>query len=146
MARDSKGGWLLYIMVHVPLICFFKVGITAVSIGAKKRASAIDRAVVGFPFPIAVVVIPGAYHVEQALHQMMRRFNVRFYKGDGASEWFLLAPLFVALPIFLAIWAIYIAAFDAATGTKFLPIIASAIVDFAFEVWGVGCFLNNQNQ
>ncbi len=123
---NSKSGWLLYVMVHVPLVWKFKVGITSQRIGAKKRAAAIDRAVLGFPVPIMVLIVPGAYHVEQALHAMMWRFRTDFYKGDGHSEWFNLAPLFVAVPIMLTVWGLYIAAFDAALGTDVLPLVAKA--------------------
>jgi hypothetical protein len=109
MKRNSKGGWLLYIMLHVPNVIAWKVGITHTSIGAKGRAKSIDKAVIGFPFPIFFCVLPGAYHLEQWLHRRMSFFKWRFYRGDGSSEWFFFAgPLLIALPIMLFVWAIEI--------------------------------------
>lgn len=120
----SKSGWLLYIMVHFPMIVFFKVGITSLSIGAKARAKGIDREMPGFPLPIFVLPIPGAYYVEQELHKMMSRFKVDFYRGSGHSEWFFLAPLFIALPIMLVIWYIYLCGIDRALGTTIAPVLS----------------------
>jgi hypothetical protein len=135
MSRNSKGGWLLYILIHFPGIWRFKVGITSLSIGAKKRAAGIDREMFGFPIPIMVLPIPGAYYVEQELHRMMARWQTRFYNGSGCSEWFILAPLFVALPIMLAIWCIYFYAFDCYFHTTILPTLAGFVYELIFNVF-----------
>lgn len=73
-------------MVHIPLVIFTKIGITGVS--AFGRAKQIDRAVLGFPIPVMVMFLPGVYSIEQALHKLFNFLNVRFYKGDGSTEWF----------------------------------------------------------
>jgi len=52
MARNSKGGWLLYCMIGVPWFWWVKIGITHISIGAAKRALSISDAFIGFAFPI----------------------------------------------------------------------------------------------
>ena len=124
MARNSKGGWLLYVMVHFPLIIFFKVGITSLSIGAKGRAKSIDREMPGRPIPIFFLPLPGAYKVEQELHRILKSTNVVFYKGSGCTEWFLLSPLFVVLPIMIMIWAGYLWLADCFFGTQILPFLA----------------------
>lgn len=135
MAKNSRGGWLLYCMVHVPLIWKFKVGITSLSIGAKRRARAIDRAVFGFPVPIMVVPIPfGAYKVEQEMHRIMRPFQTRFYKGDGGSEWFNIVPLFFAVPVMLCIWLVYLFGIDLMFGTSIAPVCAEAFFNIIFLV------------
>lgn len=103
--RDSKQGWILYLMVHCPLFFFVKIGITGVS--ATKRAQAIDEAVWGFPIPIFVVFIPGAYFVEQWLHDICHFLKVDFYKGDGHSEWFLFPAILPALAVQLFFWGVY---------------------------------------
>lgn len=120
MARNSKGGWLLYVMLHVPNVIAWKVGITHTGIGAKGRAKSIDRAVVGFPVPIFFCVVPGAYAIEQWLHKRMSAFKWKFYRGDGASEWFFfVGPLFIALPLMMLIWAVEIWVLLALVGRVF---------------------------
>jgi hypothetical protein len=129
MARNSKGGWLLYCMVHIPCVWRFKVGITSLNIGAKKRAANIDKAMFGFPLPIMVLPVPFAYAIEQEMHRIMRLWHTDFYRGDGHTEWFNIAPLFFTVPIMLSVWAIYIAAFDAWAGTRILPTVAGWVFD-----------------
>lgn len=100
--NKSKSGSTLYLMVHFPLICFWKIGITGV--GAVNRAIGIDKAVFGMPIPIFIAWIPGAYFIEQALHAVCGLLNVRFYSGDGESEWFWFPCIVIALPVMLSIW------------------------------------------
>lgn len=77
----------LYVMVHFPFLIFTKIGITGKTV--KGRAAQIDEAVFGFPIPIMVVFIPFCYAIEQFLHTLFSPLNVRFYRGDGHTEWFL---------------------------------------------------------
>lgn len=132
MARNSKGGWLLYVMIGVPWVWWVKIGITHIGIGALKRAFDVGKAFVGFPFPIMVVPIPGAYHFEQRIHRILTPLSFRFYKGDGASEWFWFPAAIFVLPIMFAILGLYIAAFDAYFGTKALPVVAGWFFDIIF--------------
>lgn len=132
----SKSGWLLYVMVHIPGIWRFKVGITSLNIGAKARAASIDKEMFGFPLPIMILPVPGAYYIEQELHRMMRRWNTRFYNGSGKSEWFILAPLFVAVPIMLCIWGLYLAAIDCYFNTSLLPLCAEFLCSVVEVVIG----------
>jgi len=138
MSRNPRGGWLLYVMIHLPLVFFFKVGITSLSIGAKARAKGIDRQMWGLPIPIFILPIPGAYHVEQALHKMLRRTNVKFYRGSGHQEWFFLSPLIVVVPIMLVVWGFYIGIADMLMGTQMLPFVSGLI--FRFFFWAYGLF------
>jgi hypothetical protein len=105
MRKNSKSGWILYVMLHVPFLIFCKIGITGVSILG--RAKQVDRAMIGFPLPIFFVILPGAYHLEQWLHRAMSGLQVRFYRGDGASEWFWLPAGAVAILFGLAVWVLY---------------------------------------
>ena len=132
MARNSRGGWLLYIMVHFPLIFFFKVGITSLTLGALYRSKLIDREMPGVPIPIFILPLPGAYHVEQELHRILKRTNFVFYKGSGCTEWFFVSPLFVALPIMLTIWGLYLMLFDCIFGTAVQPTVTRLFFDFVF--------------
>lgn len=132
MARSSRSGWLLYCLIHIPFFWKFKVGITSLHIGAKKRAAGIDKEMFGFPFPIMVVPVPGAYHIEQEMHRVMKRWNTRFYNGSGRSEWFNLMPILFTVPIQIAIWGLYLAGIDLVLGTKFFPVVAGMVVDLAF--------------
>jgi hypothetical protein len=92
-------------MVHFPLVVFWKIGITGRS--ATARAADIDEAMFGFPVPVFIVVVPGAYGVEQWLHRVCGWLRVEFYKGTGHSEWFLFPAVIFALPVMLLIWGLY---------------------------------------
>ena len=115
---NSRGGWVLYLMLHIPAVCFCKIGITGKS--AKARAKGLDRAMLGFPLPVFFCVVPGAYHIEQWLHNNLKPLSARFYKGDGSSEWFWILAAPFALAAMLLIWGIEIGA-----------------------VWGVWWFISN---
>lgn len=97
---------ILYLMVHFPFVIFVKIGITGKS--AKRRARQIDRAVFGFPVPVMVMFLPNVRGFEQALHRMFSGLSVRFYRGDGSTEWFLIPA---GLPVFamgvLYWWGVY---------------------------------------
>lgn len=116
-------------MVHFPIIVFFKVGITSMHIGAGKRAKDIDKTMPGIPIPIFILPIPGAWHFEQAFHRMCRKFRVNFYKGDGRSEWFFLAPVFLVIPTMCAIWCVYLYGIDRMLGTRILPVLADSFFE-----------------
>lgn len=108
MAANSKSGKILYLMVHIPFVWWVKIGITGKS--ASKRASGIDRQMFGFPLPVFFCFVPGAYHIEQALHRNLSSLNVRFYKGSGASEWFWILAAPFALAAMILIWVIELGA------------------------------------
>jgi len=95
-------------MLHIPAICFCKIGITGKSAGA--RAKGLDRAMLGFPLPVFFCIVPGAYHIEQALHRNLKGLSARFYRGDGASEWFWILAAPFALAAMLLIWVVEIGA------------------------------------
>lgn len=110
MRRSSKPFFgILYIFIHLPFFIFFKIGITGLGIGASKRAKQVGRAVFGFPVPIFFVPIPFCYATEQFLHRMFKGLNVRFYDGDGASEFFWFPVVAFVIPIMVAIWTGYAA-------------------------------------
>lgn len=92
-------------MVHFPFVWWWKVGITGRT--ATARANDIDEAVFGFPIPVFVVWMPGAYLVEQWLHGLCRGIRADFYKGDGHTEFFWFPVVFVALPVMLFVWGVY---------------------------------------
>lgn len=100
-----RSGWI-YLMVHIPFVFWVKIGITGKTAGA--RAKEIDRAMFGFPFPIMAIYLPGVNRIEKAFHRLCSPLSVRFYKGDGHTEWFW---LIAGLPVFgigcLYWWGIY---------------------------------------
>ena len=135
MARNPKSGWLLYCMIGVPWFWWVKIGITHVGIGALKRAFDVGKAFVGFPFPIMIVPIPGAYYFEQATHRNLKGISFKFYKGDGASEWFWFPAAFFIIPVMLVIWAIYFAGIDAIFHTTILPTVAQYFFNALFWIF-----------
>lgn len=116
----SKDGWVLYLMVHIPFIWWWKIGITGRT--ATARARDIDDAVFGFLIPVFFVVVPGAYFIEQFLHGICFGLKADFYKGDGHTEFFWFPAVIVALPVMLFIWGCYFWAFDKVTGIGALPL------------------------
>ena len=94
-------------MVHFPFIWWWKIGITGKS--ATKRAKSIDKSMFGFPVPVFVVLLPGAFFVEQWLHREFSASNIIFYRGDGRTEWFWFWVAPIAFAVMLAIWGGYFA-------------------------------------
>ena len=130
--RNSKSGWLLYCMIGVPWFWWVKIGITHIGIGALKRALSISQSFVGFAFPIMILPIPGAYHIEQRIHGILKPISCKFYKGDGASEWFWAFAAIFVLPIMLAIWGVYLALIDRLLGTSILTTVSTWFFDVVF--------------
>lgn len=137
MARNSKGGWVLYLLLHIPFVWWVKIGITSVGIGAAKRAKNLDRAMFGFPVPIFFVFVPNAYGIEQELHRWFRRLNCKWYSGDGASEFFWFPAALPVLAIMLSIWSCYLFVIDLCFGTNALPTVARFFFDTLFWVFDI---------
>jgi len=110
-------------MIGVPWFWWVKIGITHIGIGALERAFSIDKAMIGFPFPIMVVPLPGAYYFEQRIHRILKPIKCKFYKGDGASEWFWGFAAFFVLPIMLSIWGLYLKGLDLILETSVYPVV-----------------------
>lgn len=128
--RESHSGHILYLMINVPFFLFCKIGI---GYDAWKRAKQVDRDVWGFPFPVMVLFLPGAYRVEQDLHRLFKIFNIRYYKGDGSSEWFWLIVAPVVFALMVSGWIGYVWLFDLAFKTDFHTAIIHKIVDLC--IW-----------
>ena len=96
----------VYLMLHIPFVFFVKIGITTKT--ASRRAAQINRAMFGFPVPIMVIFVPNARGVEAAWHRLCADLSVRFYKGDGHTEWFWIPA---GVPVFgvgvLYWWGLY---------------------------------------
>jgi len=105
MKNTSKSGSILYIMIHCPRFWMVKIGITGKTVTG--RAAQVDKAVWGFPIPIGVAIVPGAYFVEQFLHRKLRGINRRFYVGDGSTEWFLLPAAVSAYVVIVVSWGVW---------------------------------------
>jgi len=121
-------------MIGVPWFWWVKIGITHIGIGALERAFSIDKAMIGFPFPIMVVPLPGAYHFEQRIHRILKPIKCKFYKGDGASEWFWGFAAFFVLPIMLSIWGLYLKGLDLILETSIYPVVKDWFFDALFWV------------
>ncbi len=133
--RKSKGGWVLYLLIHIPFFWWVKIGITSVGIGAAKRAKNLDKAMFGFPVPIFFVVVPNAYGIEQTLHHWFRRFNCKWYSKDGSSEWFWFPVAIPTLAIMLSIIGCYLALIDACFGTQVYPAVSMFFFNALFWIF-----------
>jgi len=103
--QNGKSGWILYLMIHFPFIWWVKIGITGRT--AQKRANDLHGVVFGFAIPVFVVILPEAHYWEQSLHGFCRPFRARFYRGDGAGEWFWFPAAVPVLVFMLAVWGFY---------------------------------------
>jgi hypothetical protein len=120
------GVW--YVMVNFPLVCFVKSGITGGN--AFDRAKQIDRDAPGWPIPIFFVVTFFHYELEQWSHRAFKSLSVRYYKGDGHTEWFWLpAGVFIIL-VQASLWVFYLWVLELFTGIPLLRILLKI-------VWGV---------
>lgn len=100
-------------MVHFPFVWWWKFGITGRS--ATARANDIDEAVFGFPIPVFIVWMPGAYFLEQAMHGLCSTMRADFYRGDGHTEWFWFPAVLLFLPVMLLVWGLYFWGISCAT-------------------------------
>lgn len=94
--NKSKLGMILYLMVNIPYVWRWKIGITTKSMF--RRAKQVDRDAPGIPVALFGTIIPGAYFVEQWLHKQLFGLRSNYYKGDGHTEWF---NIVAAIPAFM---------------------------------------------
>lgn len=123
---NSKSGWTLYLMIHLPFFWWWKIGITGKT--AKERAKQLDRATIGRPFVVMAVPIPGAYLIEQDLHRRLSWFNCRWHRGDGGTEYFWFPVALVVLPFMVAVWMGYIWLLDLIFGTRIFEFIVGVVL------------------
>ncbi len=102
----------LYVMVNLPFVWWWKIGISNRTDLRKKQVSA---AAPGICVPIGVFWVGDALAVEQWLHRAFAPMQVRYYKGDGHSEWFWfpagMAAWMVGLVIMAAWLGLWLAGF-----------------------------------
>lgn len=106
--RLPLGIGIVYAMIYFPHLWIVKIGYTGKSV--KARAKSVSKAAPGWAVPVAIVVIPFAWHVEQGIHFLIAPLRWRFYKGDGKSETFLF-PAHVLVVVLMAVsylelWAV----------------------------------------
>lgn len=89
---------MVYVLIYFPQIWMVKIGYSGVSVG--NRAKSVSKAVFGVALPVAVMALPFAWHIEQAMHDLFRGLYVNFYKGQGHRETFIF-PAHIAI---LIVW------------------------------------------
>lgn len=101
---------ILYLLVCIPRpdkpldVFKCKIGITGWHIGAKKRAKQVSDALPGIWIPIAFVVIPFAYQIEQAIHWLLHPINAPYKKGSGRTEVFWFPAHVLPLAVIVLAW------------------------------------------
>lgn len=98
------GVW--YLMINFPLIVFVKSGITGSS--PAKRAKAVDRDAPGVPIPLFFVPTIGHHALEKWSHRAFSALSVRYYKGDGHTEWFWLPAAIPIIGVMCLLWFSYL--------------------------------------
>ncbi len=89
---------MVYVLIYFPQIWMVKIGYSGVSVG--NRAKSVSKAVFGVALPVAVMVMPYAWHIEQAMHSLFSGLRFRFYRGQGSTETFLFGHIAI-----LIVWA-----------------------------------------
>lgn len=92
------GVGVVYVLLYLPQFWMVKIGYTGVSVG--NRAKSVSKAVFGVAVPVGFMVLPFAWHVEQAAHDLFGGLKWDFYKGQGHTETFLF-PAHIAI---LMVW------------------------------------------
>lgn len=96
---------IVYLFLHLPCIWRVKVGITGRT--ASHRAKQVSRAMPGVAIPIGIMFLPFfAKVVEQAFHSLFSGLQLRFYKGDGSTEWFF---VLAAIPFYILMYFHFVA-------------------------------------
>ena len=122
---------VLYLMLCVPDIRRFKIGVTALHVGSKKRAAQVSESLPGILIPIFFVVVPGYYQVEAFLHWICAPFHAPFRRGDGHSEVFTWQAGFYAFVFMASLWVFEIAAIEWVLGVDwFWPLVFGLIQKF----------------
>jgi len=92
-------------MVNIPLVFFWKIGISNST--RAHRADQVSKSAPGRAVVVWVWDIPNAHRVEQFLHAICAPFNLKYYRGDGATEWFLFPAAIIAAAIMI-VWHIVV--------------------------------------
>jgi len=98
---------IVYIMLFVPGIWIVKIGYTGTTRGIRKRARSVSDAAPGVAIPIGFMIIPFAWHIEQAIHALLYPLRWNFYKGDGHTETFIFPGHIAILFVWLGLWIDY---------------------------------------
>jgi len=95
---------IIYVMIFLPRFWYVKIGYTGTHSGISARARSVSRAAPGIAIPVAFMVLPFAWHIEQAAHGLFGGLRSGFYRGDGHTETFLFpAHIFAAVT-----WAVMV--------------------------------------
>lgn len=99
---NPLGIGIVYLLIYVPDIYAVKIGYTGHSI--KSRVRGTSKAVRGFTIPIGFMIVPWAWNIEQAMHDLFSGLRIRFYRGDGSTETFLAIVIPIVWGIFGLVW------------------------------------------
>jgi hypothetical protein len=132
-ALSFFGIGVLYLLVCFPDVRRWKIGVTGLHIGSKKRAKQVSDSLPGILIPVFFVVVPGYYQLEAFLHWMCKPFHAPFRRGDGHSEIFYFQAAVYAFCVMAAMWIFEIAAIEWALGVDwFWPFVGSILkINFA---------------
>lgn len=97
----------VYVLLYVPQIWMVKIGYSGSSV--TNRAKSVSKAVFGIALPVAFMVIPFAWHVEQFAHSLFQGLRVRFYKSEGSTETFIFPAHIAVLIVWFGLYLDFIA-------------------------------------
>lgn len=95
---------VLYLLVCLPDIRRWKIGVTALHVGSEKRAKQVTKSLPGILIPVFFVVVPGYYQIEAYLHWICKPFHAPFKSGNGGSEIYFFQGALYAFFFMASIW------------------------------------------
>jgi hypothetical protein len=99
------GFGMVYVLIYLPQFWMVKIGYSGVSVG--NRAKSVSKAVFGVAIPVAFMVVPFAWHIEQFFHSLFGGLNLRFYKGQGQNECFIFPGHIAILIVWFGLYLDY---------------------------------------
>ena len=97
---------MIYVHINIPYLIFCKIGYTRIGrLGTRRRE--VDKHAPGWLVTIFFVPVPGALYIEKEIHKMCAFLRVRFYRGDGKTEWYYLPAAIVPILFGLMVWGCY---------------------------------------
>ena len=101
---------LVYVLWYLSRPHVVKIGYTGTVSGVNKRAESVSRAAPGIAIPVAAMIMPFAWNIEQTAHFLFEGLRWDFYKGQGHTETFVFPAHISILIVWFGMYLNFIAA------------------------------------
>lgn len=107
---------MIYLQLNIPFLFWVKIGYTGL-FSLKQRTRQVDKDTPGVLIPIPLVIVPGALYIEKQMHRWLGKYapflKIRFYRGDGKTEWYWFPAAILPVGFAAATWYFYYLIFQA---------------------------------